>query len=245
MIIVANWKAYVESEEKAKSLLALAKRLSKQPRTRIVLAPPSPYLGLLAKGNKTKVEFAAQDLSDTSGGAETGEVSAQALAGLGIKYVILGHSERRARGETLEQIALKMQHAVAHGLSPILCIGEKERDAGAAYLLLLRQQLASALEPLSQAERMKVVIAYEPVWAIGGTATDSPQDVHEMALYIRKILSDFLPGTANARIPVLYGGSVEPENIRPLAGGSGLDGFLVGHASIDSKMFSDLVKALV
>jgi triosephosphate isomerase len=245
MIIVANWKAYVETEEKAKTLLALAKRLSKQPRTKIVLAPPAPYLGLLADGNKTKVEFAAQDLSDTSGGAETGEVTAQALSGLDIAYTLVGHSERRARGETLEEVAQKMQHAVAQGLRPILCIGEKERDADAAYLALVRQQLATALEPLSQSERMKVLVAYEPVWAIGGTETDTPQDVHEMVLYIRKVLSDFLPGTASARIPVLYGGSVEPENIRGLAGGSGLDGFLVGHASVDPEMFSALVKALV
>ena len=125
-------------------------------------------------------------------------------------------------------------------------MGEQERDANAAYLALLRQQIASALEPLTQKERMSVIIAYEPIWAIGKTAADAitSADLQEMVLYIRKILSDLMPGKANARIPILYGGSAEPANARELAGGSGIDGFLVGHASVDPKMFSDLVKAL-
>jgi triosephosphate isomerase len=246
MIIVANWKAYVESTEKAKKLFALAKKLAKQPRMQIVLAPSSPYLGFLAAGNKSKVEFAAQDVSETSGGAYTGESSAQVLAAAGATYAIVGHSERRARGETLETIARKMQHAVAHGLTPILCIGEKERDSEAAYLPLLRQQLATALEPLTHKERVGVIIAYEPVWAIGKSAAEAilPTDLEEMVLYIRKILGDLVPGRANARIPILYGGSAEAADVRQLAGGSGIDGFLVGHASVDPKMFSDLVKAL-
>jgi len=246
MLIVANWKAAVESLDKAKKLLALAKRLVKQTRITIVLVPPAPYLGLLASSNKSKVEFGAQDVSVTTGGAQTGEVSAQIIASVGARYVIIGHSERRARGETLEDIAQKMQHAVAHDLIPILCVGEQERDENAAYLALLRQQITSALEPLTQKERMSVVIAYEPIWAIGKTAADAitSADLQEMMLYIRKILSDLVPGRANARIPILYGGSAEAGNIRELAGGSRVDGFLVGHASVDLKMFSELVKAL-
>ena len=247
MLIVANWKAYVASEEKARKLFALARRLAQQPRIKIVLAPPAPYLGIFARSKKSKVELAAQDVSEVTGGAETGEVPAQLLASVGATYVIVGHSERRARGETLETVAEKMQRITAQGLQPILCIGEQERDENAAYLALLRQQIASALEPLTQKERMNVIIAYEPVWAIGKTAADSihSADLQEMVLYIRKILSDLVPGRASTRIEILYGGSAEAGDVRELAGGSGIDGFLVGHASVDPKMFGDLVKALV
>ncbi|MEJ0053784.1 MAG: triose-phosphate isomerase [bacterium] len=246
MLIVANWKAYVASEEKARKLFTLAKRLAKQPKIKIALAPPAPYLGLFASFKKSKIWLAAQDVSEATGGAETGEVPAQFLSGLGVSYVIIGHSERRARGETLEAVAVKMQRASAQGLKPILCIGEKERDHNAAYLALLRQQITSALEPLTQKERMSVTIAYEPVWAIGKSAADAitPPDLHEMVLYIRKVLADLVPGRANARIPILYGGSAEAGNIRLLAAGSGIDGFLVGHASADPEMFSELVRAL-
>jgi triosephosphate isomerase len=247
MLIVANWKAYVVSEEKAKKLFALAKRLAKQARIKIVLAPSSPYLGLFASTKKSKVELCAQDVSEVTGGAQTGEVPAQLLAGMGVGYVLVGHSERRARGETLEIVAEKLQRATAQGLTPILCIGEKERDSEAAYLPLLRQQIASALEPLSQKERMSVIIAYEPIWAIGKSSAEAitPPDLEEMVLYIRKVLGSLVPGRANARIPVLYGGSAEAADVRLLASGTGIDGFLVGHASADPVMFTELIKALV
>lgn len=246
MLIVSNWKAYVESAEKAKKLFAVAKRVAAFKKVSIVLAPSAPFLGLLASRNLSKVAFAAQDISKSTGGASTGEVSAQILAGSGARYVIIGHSERRAMGENREIIAEKMRHAVAHGLTPILCIGELERDTEARYLTLLREELTSALFPLSEKQRMTVVIAYEPVWAIGKSSSDviAESDLQEMVSYIRKVLSELLPGKAAARIPVLYGGSVDPSNIRSLAGGSGVDGFLVGRASTNPETFAGLVKAV-
>jgi triosephosphate isomerase len=246
MLIVANWKAYVEDAEKAKSLLTLAKRLKSKTKNEIVLAPSFPHLGLLAYKNRSKVKFAAQDVSATTGGAMTGEVSAQTLHRLGVTYAIIGHSERRAMGETDATVAEKARHLLAHGVTPILCIGEQERDPGAEYLSVVRAQLTAVLEKLSQKERMQIVVAYEPVWAIGKSAADAlpSHELAEMILYIRKVLGDFLPGKAPARVKVIYGGSAEAGNARELAGGSRVDGFLVGHASVDAGMFSELVKAI-
>lgn len=247
MFIAANWKAYVEDAKKGKALTALGKRLAgAYKKHEIVLAPSAVHLGLLAHGNKSKVRFAAQDVSLTTGGAHTGEISAQMLADLKVTYAIVGHSERRAMGETDEQVSEKARHALAHGIVPILCVGERERDANAGYLSLIRAQLSAVFEPLSPKERLEVVVAYEPVWAIGKTAADAlpAHDIEEMVLYIRKVLGEYLPGKAPSRVKILYGGSVEPLNARDLASGTGIDGFLIGHASVDPTTFSALVKAV-
>ncbi|MGH7175662.1 MAG: triose-phosphate isomerase [Minisyncoccia bacterium] len=247
MLIIANWKAYVEDGARAKALARSAKRLAgRYPKIQVVLAPSAPHLGMLAPGNTSRVAFAAQDISATVGGAETGEVPAQIYADLGATYAIIGHSERRAAGETNAEIAEKLQHAIAHGLAPVLCVGERIRDAESEYLSYVREQVSVALSPLAEGDRRKIVFAYEPVWAIGKSANEAidPADLSEMLLYIRKVALELMPGKS-ASTKVLYGGSVEPDDIRGLAGGSGVDGFLVGHASIDAKIFSALIKALV
>lgn len=246
MLIVANWKAYVEDPAKAKKLYALAKRLTSATKVKIVLAPPVPLLGLLANKNTSKVEFSAQDISLTLGGPHTGEVTAPLIASLGAHYTLIGHSERRAAGETREMVTEKITHAITHGLTPILCVGEKERDTEGHYLATVRADIVSALQAVEPKARGNVIIAYEPVWAIGKGAGDAigVTDLAEMILYIRKVLAELGTDKKNAKTTILYGGSAEPENIRSLAGGSGVDGFLVGHASVDAPMFAGLVKAL-
>ncbi|MHB1769578.1 MAG: triose-phosphate isomerase [Minisyncoccota bacterium] len=246
MLIVANWKAYVEELLKAKKLFALSKNLAKKTGCVIVLAPPAPFLGALAARNTSAVAFAAQDVSATLGGAQTGEATAQAYAGVGATYAIIGHSERRAAGDTDALVAGKLTRALAHGLTPILCIGERARDGEGRYLSFLREELTAALEPLTPKERAEVIVAYEPIWAIGKTAADAiaGDDLAEMALYIRKVLAELLPGKRSEHSLVLYGGSVEPENARVLAENSGIDGFLIGHASVDARTFALLVNNL-
>ncbi len=246
MLIVANWKAYVEELPKAKKLFALAKRLASRTKVSLVLAPPAPLLGALAVRNKSAVAFAAQDVSATPGGAQTGEITAQTYAAAGATYAVVGHSERRAAGDTDAVIAEKLAHALAHGLTPVLCVGEEVRDGEGRYLSLVREELTLAIEPLAPKERAKVIVTYEPLWAIGKTADAAinPNDLAEMVLYIRKVLAELLPGKSATRSLVLYGGSVEPSNARDLAAASGIDGFLVGHASVDPSSFSLLVKQL-
>jgi triosephosphate isomerase (TIM) len=246
MLIVANWKAYVEDSEKAKKLFAVAKRLAKGGHHKIVLAPPAPLLGALAVRNTSPVAFAAQDVSATTGGAKTGEATSQAYRGAGASYAIIGHSERRAAGDTDALIAEKIAHALAHGLTPTLCVGESERDAEGRYLNLIREQITRALTPLTPKERAKVIVAYEPIWAIGKDAAHAigPNDLAEMVLYIRKVVAELLPGKSSRRSLVLYGGSVEVGNVRDLAASSGVDGFLIGRASVDPAVFAPLVQQL-
>lgn len=246
MLIVANWKAYVEEFAKAKKLFAAGKRLAKITGNTIVLAPPAPLLGALAAGNKSRVAFAAQDISAITGGGVTGEATAQAYAASGAIYAIIGHSERRALGDTNGIIAEKLARALSHKLTPILCVGERERDGEGRYLALVREEITAALSALTLKERTGVIVAYEPLWAVGKTAARAigPNDLAEMVLYIRKVLAELLPGKSSSRSLVLYGGSVEPGNIRDLAVSSGVDGFLIGRASVDPHTFTQLAKQL-
>ena len=246
MIIAANWKAYVEDIERAKKLVATAKRLARNGTHQIILAPPSVLLGLLATGNRSAVAFSAQDISRTTGGAQTGENTAQAFVVAGATHAIIGHSERRAMGDTNAIVSEKLAHALAQGLIPILCIGERERDEESRYLSFVREEIETAFAPLSSKERQRVMLAYEPIWAIGKTASEAmrPEELVEMVLYIRKVLTQFLPGKAATNISILYGGSVEPGNVRALAGESQVDGFLIGHASVEVHSFETLVKEL-
>jgi triosephosphate isomerase len=246
MLIVGNWKAYVSSHAKAKTLFAAAKRLSTQAGIEIAVAVPAPYIGLLAPGNRSKISIAAQDLSLSTGGATTGETTAALLRDIGVSYAILGHSERRALGETDTIVLEKVQHALANKIIPIICIGESERDMDGNYLKFIRAQISSIYQALTPKERLQVLFAYEPIWAIGKTAAQAitSADLTEMMLYIRKILADYLPGKSSSKIRIIYGGSVEPGNIRLLAEGTGVDGFLPGHASADANSFIALVKSL-
>ena len=246
MVIVANWKAYVEDLGKAKKLFALSKKLARQSGCSIVLAPPAPLLGALALGNRSSIAFAAQDVSATTGGGFTGEVTAQAYSATGATYALIGHSERRAAGDTDLVVSEKLSHAVAHELTPILCVGEAERDGEGHYLTRVREEITTALEPLQPKERARAIIAYEPLWAIGkdADAAIGENDLAEMVLYIRKVLAELLPGKSSARSLIFYGGSVEPGNIRGLAAVSGVDGFVIGRASVDPSSFTALAKEL-
>ena len=246
MLIIANWKAYVEDLAKAKKLLSVSKRLARTAGARIVLAPPAPLLGALAAGNTSDVAFSAQDVSATTGGAKTGEVTAGAYAATGATYTILGHSERRAMGDTDSSIVEKLTRAFAYDLIPVLCVGEHERDGEGRYLSVVREEITAALAPFTPKERARVIVAYEPLWAIGKTAALAIEahDLAEMVLYIRKVLAELLSGKDTSRALVLYGGSVEPGNIRALAAGSSVDGFLIGRASVDPVIFAQLVKQL-
>lgn len=247
MLLVANWKAYVDDLTRAKKLFGRAKRLAaRSSRLELVIAPPAPYLGFFGRRKLPSVALSAQDISSITEGAVTGEVTAAAARSLGAEYAIIGHSERRARGDTDAIVAEKLRHALAHDLTPILCVGEKERDTNGNYLALVREQITSALRDLDARGYARVLIAYEPLWAINKTADEAihDTDLAEMVLYIRKVVAENTAGKSTGKTKILYGGSVEPDNIRDLAGGSGVDGFLVGHASVDPATFTKLVRAL-
>lgn len=207
----------------------------------IVVAPPFPYIGTVAKAAaKGTLLIAGQNLSEHAAGAYTGEVAAEMLQDTGCSDVIIGHSERRQIfGEDDETIARKLVTASSAGLRPILCVGETKeiRDAGKT-VEHVDTQLKAALGTVSIAERL--VIAYEPVWAIGTGDNATPLQIEQAHAAIRKILRDL----GLDAVPILYGGSVKPANAAELASVGEVDGFLVGGASLSSGSFRDIRDAV-
>jgi triosephosphate isomerase len=253
-LVVANWKMYISTPEEAKKFATTLRRKARVfAGVDAVIAPSFtllPLVSLALQGSPIKTS--AQSVSVFETGAHTGEVGAQMVKSFGASYSIVGHSERRAQGETDEMVRAQLGHAAAAGLTPILCIGESERDAAGAYLAVVAGQLREALKsfPASKAGAKtsaipKLVIAYEPVWAIGKSAAEAmqPSDVREMSIFIKKTLAEHFERTAALKVPILYGGSVEPSNAGSLIEEGDINGFLVGHASADVDSFVEILKS--
>ena len=237
-IVVANWKMNPENEEAAKRIFLYTKKISKKIRkTDIIVCPPFVYLPLLSSFAR-KVSLGAQDVFWEENGSYTGEVSARMIKGVGAKYVIIGHSERRALGDSDEIINKKIKAALNTGLSVILCVGEKERDPHGAYLEFLSNQIHLSLGKVSKKEFSSIMVAYEPIWAIGAKSYKAidGQELHETALFIRKTLSDMYGYTEAMDTPILYGGSVNAKNANEILTEGGVQGFLVGRQSLEKEL---------
>ena len=244
-IVIANWKSYPATKRDALKLFTAAKKSAALARNvTTVVFPPLIFLPLFTA--RRKLFLGSQNVSGEGGVAHTGEVSASMLVPFQVAYVIVGHSERRALGEDEAMVAKKIRSALAEGLQPILCIGEAERDTEGAYHEILRQEIRSALVGLSSAEIRRVLIAYEPIWAIGKSAADAmkPEEVHEAVIFIRKTLTEIIDRSIAERVPILYGGSVESDNVASLYTYGDVDGFLVGHASTDAKSFNEILESV-
>jgi triosephosphate isomerase len=243
-IIAGNWKmnkTATEARDLASKLIPLVSGVKDRD---IVLAPSFTSIPAVAETIKgTNMSLSAQDLFWEERGAFTGEVSAEMLLDLGCKYVIIGHSERRQFfGETDETVNKKVRHALNKGLLPIVCVGEllSEREAGKANEVIERQ-VTGALKGATAAEMQKIVIAYEPVWAIGTGKTATPDQANEVHAFIRqKIKSMYTADVADA-LRIQYGGSVTPENVSTLMAKPDIDGALVGGASLKPESFAALV----
>ena len=239
-LIIANWKMYIESPEEAKGFVSTLKRKAAAfTGVDAWIAPPFTLLPVL-KG----IKIGGQAISANIG-AHTGEVSAAMLKSAGASFVIVGHSERRALGDTNEAVHAQLAAAAGAGLAPVLCVGEDERTPEGAHFTKIAEQLSLALNG-AQSLTSKLVVAYEPVWAIGKTAKDAmqPDEVEETVIFIRKTLADILGRKDALRVPILYGGSVEPENAAKLVSEGGVNGFLVGHASAELDSFVEILKAV-
>ena len=246
-IIVGNWKMNPLTLKEAEKLFTnVAKNISTVKRTEIVVCPPFPYMEKLKKLAR-KIIMGAQNAFYGDVGAFTGEVSAEMLYDIGARYVILGHSERRAGGENNSDINKKIKSALVAGLRPVLCVGENVRDLDHGYFNLVKMQLEECLLGISKNSISKIIIAYEPIWAISSTpdrkdATSG--DSMEMAIFIKKVLADKF-GREASGVRIIYGGSVNTKNAKDFLQNGGVDGLLVGNASLDAKKFSDIVKILV
>ncbi len=247
-LIVANWKMYVNTPEEAKKFTSSLRRKARSfGGVDVVIAPSFTLLPLVAAALKgSSVKVSAQSVSVFETGAHTGEVAAAMVKSFGASYSIVGHSERRAQGETLEMVRAQIKHAAAAGLVTILCIGESERDQAGAYFTTIVEQLRSALSEFKKDSTPKLVVAYEPVWAIGKSAADAMKgpELREMSIFIKKTLAEHFERKAAMRTPILYGGSVEASNARALLEEGDVAGFLVGHASAEVESFVEILKAV-
>jgi triosephosphate isomerase (TIM) len=246
-ILVANWKNHPESLLRTNALLTgLSKKTSLYKKLSTFIAPPLPFYESVSKRIKSFGTLASQDIFFTPEGTVTGAVTPDILKSFGVKMAIIGHSERRALGETNEVVLEKIKSAFRTGITPLLCVGERERTTEGDHFEFIEEELKMSLEGVRRkddAERL--VIAYEPIWAIGKTFKDAitPEDLSQMVMFIKKVLTDIFDRESAEHIPILYGGSVESENARALME-TGIRGFLVGHASLDPKNFALIAEAL-
>jgi len=238
-LVIANWKANPSTLAEAKKLFLSIKRgLGKRTKAEVVICPPFVYLSALQSKN-SPIVLGAQNVFWQEG-AFTGEVSARMLKSLACKYVIIGHSERRAMGETNEMVNRKIKAAVSAKLFPILCIGEsKEQKKAGETKEVLEKQLSTALKNISKlkVQNSKLTIAYEPIWAIGtGNACDTDTAM-TIKLLIRKILANIYNRATAQNTRILYGGSVNSSIVEDYIKESIIDGVLVGGASLNPKEF--------
>jgi triosephosphate isomerase len=244
-LIAANWKMYKNPAQTEEFFRAFLPLIFEHHRDEIVVCPP--YLDLqaaLESAKGSQIAIGAQDVYWKDEGAFTGEISSPMLVALGCTHVIIGHSERRQYfAETDDTVNLKLKAALEHGLTPIVCVGEvlEEREAGLTEDVLRRQCLR-AFNAISAKKAAKLVIAYEPVWAIGTGKTATPKMASDAHLLIRGEAAKAFGDEFAAQLRILYGGSVKPENATALMSEEEIDGALVGGASLDPKSFAAIVK---
>jgi triosephosphate isomerase (TIM) len=244
-IVAGNWKMnndYVDSELFVSKLLKELKHTT----TEVVIAPP--FTSLLTSSNSVKgsqVIVAAQNMHFAENGAYTGEISAGMLKSVGVKTVILGHSERRAYfNETDSLLAKKIDTALAHNMRAIFCFGEELEDRKSGNEeAIVEAQIKNALFHLPATAWEHIVLAYEPVWAIGTGETASPEQAQDMHAFIRKTIADHYSADLADQVSILYGGSVKPANAKEIFSKPDVDGGLIGGASLDVEQFTAIINA--
>lgn len=251
-IVAGNWKMNLDRAGSVALAKAVAAGRGEAAGVDVVLCPPSIYIAAAGEGlgitngaSPAGVGLGAQNMSDQASGAYTGEVSAGMLIDMGCGYVILGHSERRTlMGETDELVASKVKAALAAGLTPIVCVGEQlaEREADRTHEVV-STQVRGSLVGLSADELAKVVVAYEPVWAIGTGKVATPEQAQDVHALIRSLLAEMASPEVAAGIRIQYGGSVKPGNAADLAAQPDIDGALVGGASLEADGFLAIAAA--
>ena len=246
-VIAGNWKMNNDIKETQNLLSKITSGISMDNLNCDVIVCP-PFTSLFEAYTllkDTKIKLGAQNMHFESSGAFTGEISASMLKSVGCEYVILGHSERRTIfGETDELINNKIKKANASGLKPIFCVGEllEEREAGITEKVI-EKQIKSGLKDISSEEMGNVIIAYEPVWAIGTGKTASPEQAEEVHKFIRGLINDKYGASVSDKIAIQYGGSVNNKNARELLSQKDIDGALIGGASLKADAFIEIIQA--
>ncbi|MEK7722753.1 MAG: triose-phosphate isomerase [Acidobacteriota bacterium] len=244
-VIAGNWKMYKLLSEAVETALSLKSLVANANHCEIIIAPVFTAIKTIAdKLEGSNIKVAAQNCStETKHSAHTGEICADMLQDIGATYVIIGHSERRQfYGESDNSVNAKTKACLSFAMTAIVCVGEmlNEREAGKAESVV-KTQLNLGLEGLTTSDMERIIIAYEPVWAIGTGKTATPQQAQEMHAYIREVLTETHGKTIASATRILYGGSVKPDNIKELMNQADVDGALVGGASLDANSFAKIV----
>jgi len=245
-IIAGNWKMFKTVPEAEAFFAEVKGKAERQGVESVICAPFTNLPALVKAAEGTTIAIGAQNMHFEDSGAFTGEISGPMLKDLGVKYVIIGHSERRAYfAETDETVNKKVHAAFKHGLTPIICVGEKleEREAGKTKDVC-KTQTEAALAGLTAEQVTQTVIAYEPIWAIGTGKSSTADDAEDVIAYIRGIVRGQF-GEAADRIRIQYGGSVKPDNIREFLSRPNIDGALVGGASLEPASYIRLIEGAV
>ncbi len=248
-IVAGNWKmnkSFEEADELIDELMSKLEEVSLPRDEQVIICPPFPFLEMASDyANDSYFMVGAQNVADHESGAYTGEVSAGMLASCEIDYCIVGHSERRAYyGETDKTVAAKVDLLLANGLKPIVCVGEvlEEREAGRQFDVV-KTQVEGGLFHLDAEQIKNIVIAYEPVWAIGTGKTATPEQAQEMHAHIRSLLAGKWGKEVADEISILYGGSCKPSNAKELFACPDIDGGLIGGASLKADDFMGIITA--
>ena len=245
-IVAGNWKMNMTGSEGAELVAALRPLVADVDAVDVVVCPPFTTLGAVAPALEgSNIGLGAQNMYFEASGAFTGEISADMLLTSGCTYVILGHSERRAYfGETNEGVNKKVKVALAKGLTPIMCVGEtlEDREAGNTEAVV-KDHVTGGLAGLTADEIKKVVVAYEPVWAIGTGKTATPDQAQEVHAFIRSLLVELADEETAEAVRIQYGGSMKPDNAAELIGKPDIDGGLIGGAALKADSFCGIVKA--
>jgi triosephosphate isomerase len=245
-IVAANWKMNMTQAESATFVQTLLRELAEKTDVEVVIVPPFTAIAKVTEAldGSESIKVGAQNMYWEKGGAFTGEISAAMLRDLFVRYVVLGHSERRQLlGETDEIVNRKVRAAHEASLRPIVCIGEtlEQRERGEVEKVL-GTQLRGSLAGLGAKELNETVVAYEPVWAIGTGKTASAEQAQEAHAFVRQTLTEISDEATASRIRIQYGGSVKPDNARILMSQPDIDGALVGGASLDPRSFAEIVR---
>ncbi|MFC2171162.1 triose-phosphate isomerase [Acidobacteriota bacterium] len=242
-VVAGNWKMYKTTAEAVPFVKELVAKMSKLRRCEIIVAPSFVHLQAVGEAIKgSNIKLSAQNISEKDEGALTGEVSAPMLSDVGCSHVIIGHSERRQIfGETDETINKKLLKALEHNLKPILCVGETldEREGGQTFQVV-EKQLLNGLSGLDDAAFENILVAYEPVWAIGTGKTATPDQAQEVHERIRRLMREKYGPAVGSALRILYGGSVKPDNIAGLITLEDLDGALIGGACLEADSFTSI-----